>query len=284
MNKEEIYTQNYERIEKAIQYLVDNFKQQPKLEEIAQHINLSQFHFQRLFKEWAGVSPKKFIEFLTIQHAKMKLLEREKSLLELTEESGLSSSSRLHDLFINIEGMSPGTFKKKGEGLKISVSVYNTLFGSILIGATETGICLASFTDNNTTNTSEIQHKFPKAKIVIEKHQHHKSIVDFINQKGSLNQINLHLSGTPFQLKVWQALINIPEGNLASYNQVAKMIHQENATRAVASAIARNPIAVLIPCHRVIQSTGMFGQYHWGTARKTALIGFEASKNLSEFK
>lgn len=284
MTNDENKPYNFDRIEKAIKFIIKNFNQQPKLEEIAEHVNMSQYHFQRVFKEWAGVSPKKFLEYLTIQHAKKKLLEDQYSNTKLSQITGLSSPSRVHDLFINVEGMSPGKYKSKGKGLKIYALNYNTIFGQILIGATSKGICHAGFLEKDEVQLDELKNKFPNAEIELKEHEHHRPLLNFLNQKDDNGEIKLHLSGTPFQLKVWQALMTIPEGNLVSYSQVAQKINKENATRAVASAIAKNPIAVLIPCHRVIQSTGIFGEYHWGKARKTALIGFEASKTNEDEK
>ena len=270
---------NFSRIEEAISYINNNFKTQPGLEEIAEKIHLSPFHFQRLFTEWAGVSPKKFLQYISVEHAKNILKDKQVTLFDAAYDTGLSGTSRLHDLFIKIEGMTPGEFKNGGENLSINYSYAESPFGNVLVASTSKGICHMAFADEETGALHELQKKFPNA--------HLRQMVDLIQQNAlyifthdwsKLNQIKLHLKGTDFQLKVWEALLKIPMGQLSTYGNIANKIEKPNASRAVGSAVGDNPVAFLIPCHRVIQSTGTFGQYHWGSTRKTAMIGWEAAK------
>ncbi|HEY9341319.1 MAG TPA: methylated-DNA--[protein]-cysteine S-methyltransferase [Hanamia sp.] len=275
---------NYKRIAEAIEYIKTNFKEQPNLDEVAKKINLSPFHFQRLFSEWAGTSPKKFLQFTTVEYAKTLLKENQATLFETAYETGLSGTARLHDLFINIEGMTPAEYKNGGKDLAINYSFAESPFGKILVASTKKGICYMAFADNEATAFSAMQNHFPNA--------HFRQIVDLIQQNAlyifthdwtKLNQIKLHLKGTHFQLKVWQILLKIPLGQLTTYRAIANKIENPNASRAVGTAIGSNPVAFLIPCHRVIQSTGVFGGYMWGNTRKTAIIGWEGTKVHSEF-
>jgi AraC family transcriptional regulator of adaptative response/methylated-DNA-[protein]-cysteine methyltransferase len=270
---------NYNRIAAAIEYINENYASQPSLEEIAEKIALSPFHFQRLFTEWAGVSPKKFLQYITIGNAKKLLQGSGLTLLDTAIETGLSGTSRLHDLFIQIEGMTPGEFKNGGENLSINYSYAESPFGNILVASTLKGICHIAFADDKDTALKELKLNFPNAR--------YAQMVDLIQQNAlffftqdwnKLQEIKLHLKGTPFQLKVWETLLKIPMGKLATYGSIAKEIESPGASRAVGSAIGNNPIAFLIPCHRVIQSSGNFGQYHWGSIRKTAMIGWEAAQ------
>jgi AraC family transcriptional regulator of adaptative response/methylated-DNA-[protein]-cysteine methyltransferase len=270
---------NFNRIAAAIEYINENYASQPSLEEIAKKIALSPFHFQRLFTEWAGVSPKKFLQYITIGNAKKLLQGSGLTLLDTAIETGLSGTSRLHDLFIQIEGMTPGEFKNGGENLSINYSYAESPFGNILVASTLKGICHIAFADDKDTALKELKLNFPNAR--------YAQMVDLIQQNAlffftqdwnKLQEIKLHLKGTPFQLKVWETLLKIPMGKLATYGSIAKEIESPGASRAVGSAIGNNPIAFLIPCHRVIQSSGNFGQYHWGSIRKTAMIGWEAAQ------
>ncbi len=274
---------NFSRIAEAISYIKDNFKTQPGLDEIAEKIHLSPFHFQRVFTEWAGVSPKKFLQYITVEYAKNILKDNQATLFDAAIETGLSGTSRLHDLFVNIEGMTPGEFKNGGENLIINYSYAESPFGNILVASTSKGICHMAFTDREQEALRVLQKKFPNAK--------YRQMVDLIQQNAlyifthdwsKLNQIKLHLKGTDFQLKVWETLLKIPMGRLTTYGNIAKQISIPAASRAVGSAIGSNPIAFLIPCHRVIQSGGTFGGYMWGTTRKTAIIGWEAARTIVE--
>ncbi len=267
---------DYQRIAQAIEFINKNFKLQPDLDTVADAICLSPFHFQRLFKEWTGVSPKKFLQFVSLGHAK-KLLMRQNSLADTSFETGLSGSSRLHDLFVSIEGMTPGEYKSGGENLKINYSFEDTPFGKVIIASTSKGICHLSFTENE--EVDELIEKFPKATFTVKQDKlQEEALKIFHGNISDMKQIKLHLKGTPFQLKVWEALLRIPYGAASTYTSVAHAIQSPTAMRVVGSAIGANPVAYLIPCHRVIRSTGVIGDYHWGNTRKTALLGWENCK------
>ena len=269
---------NYNRIAEAIEYINTHFKEQPNLNEVAKKIHLSPFHFQRLFTEWAGTSPKKFLQFASVEYAKKILKENQATLFEAAYETGLSGTSRLHDLFINIEGMTPAEYKSGGKNLAINYSFAESPFGNIIVGATLKGICYLAFAEDQSVAFISMQQHFPNASF--------RQIVDLIQQNAlyifrhdwsKLHQIKLHLKGTNFQLKVWEALLKIPPGQLTTYGKIASHIDKPSASRAVGTAIGSNPVAFLIPCHRVIQATGTFGGYRWGSTRKTAIIGWEAA-------
>ncbi|MEO6167034.1 MAG: methylated-DNA--[protein]-cysteine S-methyltransferase [Chitinophagales bacterium] len=272
-------TINYNRIAEAIDYIHQNFKEQPDLDEVAEKIHLSPFHFQRLFTEWAGVSPKKFLQYISVEHAKSILKDKQATLFDAAFETGLSGTGRLHDLFINIEGMTPGEFKNGGEALSINYSYAESPFGDMLIASTSKGICHMAFAESEHEALIILRRKFPNA--------HYQQMVDLLQQNAlyiftqdwkQISHIKLHLKGTAFQLKVWETLLKIPMGQLSTYGNIATRIQSPKASRAVGSAIGDNPVAFLIPCHRVIQSSGTFGQYHWGSNRKTAMIGWEAAR------
>jgi AraC family transcriptional regulator, regulatory protein of adaptative response / methylated-DNA-[protein]-cysteine methyltransferase len=273
---------DYQRIASAITYIREHSTGQPSLEEVAAHIHLSPFHFQRLFKDWAGVSPKKFLQYISVQHAR-ELLQKEHSIADVSFETGLSGTSRLHDLFISIEAMTPGEFKNGGENLLIDYTFAETPFGKIIIAATTRGVCKIDFIDDRTTAVKDLKTLWPNALFKEKKNEHHQPVIDFFQEDwNNLSRIKLHLKGTPFQLKVWEALLKIPSGALSTYSSVANFIHAPKAFRAVGTAIGDNPIAYLIPCHRVIKSTGIIGEYHWGSPRKTSMIGWEQSQLLGE--
>jgi AraC family transcriptional regulator of adaptative response/methylated-DNA-[protein]-cysteine methyltransferase len=274
---------NFDRIEEAIGYLTTHFKNQPSLDEVAEKIHLSPYHFQRLFTDWAGVSPKKFLQYISVEHAKNILKHRRSTLFDAALETGLSGTGRLHDLFINIEGMTPGEYKNGGENLSINYSYAESPFGNMLVASTSKGICHMAFADEEHEALEALQKNFPNA--------YYKQMVDLIQQNAlyiftkdwkNLDKIKLHLKGTAFQLKVWETLLKVPMGKLLSYVGIAEALHSPKASQAVGSAVGSNPVAFLIPCHRVIQSTGVIGQYHWGSNRKTAMIGWEASKVYEE--
>lgn len=268
---------DYQRVEQAIRFIRENFREQPGLEQIAREIHLSPFHFQRLFTDWAGVSPKKFLQYTSIEYAK-GLLQEQKTLAHVSFETGLSGTSRLHDLFIQIEGMTPGEYQQGGKNLNINFSHAETLFGNILIASTPKGICHISFVVEY-PDISDLICRFPAAKL--------EQKTDLLQQEAlklfrgdwtDLDKIKLHLKGTPFQIKVWNALLKIPSGSLKSYHHIAGDIGDPRASRAVGTAIGSNPVAYLVPCHRVITSSGNLGGYHWGIDRKSALIGWEAAQ------
>jgi len=270
---------NFNRIAAAIEYIQANYTSQPSLEEIAANISLSPHHFQRLFTEWAGVSPKKFLQYITIAQAKKLLLQNSLPLFDAAIESGLSGTGRLHDLFIQIEGMTPGEYKNGGENLAINYSFAESPFGNILVASTPKGICHMAFADDQEVALGELKRCFPNAQYcqMVDLLQQNALFI-FTHDWTKLNEIKLHLKGTAFQLKVWETLLKIPLGKLSTYGNIAKEIESPKASRAVGSAIGDNPVAFLIPCHRVIQSTGAFGAYHWGSTRKTAMIGWEAAQ------
>jgi AraC family transcriptional regulator of adaptative response/methylated-DNA-[protein]-cysteine methyltransferase len=270
---------NYDRIATAIEYMKTHFKEQPDLNEIAEKVHLSPFHFQRMFSEWAGVSPKKFLQYLSIGYAKSLLQDKGATLFDTAFETGLSGTGRLHDLFIGIEGMTPGEYKNGGEDLFINYSFAESPFGEIIVAATPKGICHLAFVGDEKTVFADLQARFPNAT--------YRQTVDLIQQNAlyifsqdwsKLSDIRLHLKGTPFQIKVWEALLNIPMGGLSTYSAISGKIGSPAASRAVGSAVGSNPVAFLIPCHRVIRSSGETGEYHWGSTRKTAMIGWEAAK------
>ncbi len=271
---------DYGRIEAAIHYLEENFQAQPTLAEIASHVGLSEYHFQRLFSRWAGTSPKRFLQFLTIQHAK-KLLAESQSILDTAYEAGLSSPSRLHDLFVTHEAITPGEFKQKGAGLTIQYGFHNSPFGECLIALTERGICGLQFVADGDREATldELKASWPQAKFVADEEATRPFIDPIFNlsEADERPSLPLYLKGTNFQIQVWQALLQIPAGTAVSYGTVAQMIGNPKASRAVGSATGSNPIAYLIPCHRVIQQAGNLGNYRWGTSRKKAILGWESA-------
>lgn len=269
---------DFDRIAEAISYLREHFREQPKLEDVASHVFVSPYHFQRMFKQWVGITPKKFLQFISLEHAK-SLLDKENSVFDATYSTGLSSTSRLHDLFINIERMTPGEYRNGAANLNINYATYGSVFGEILIGSTPRGICCVTFIANKEIAISQLKSQFPRATFSNRKDTSHQPVVDFFAMNWQdLPKIKLHLKGSPFQIKVWQALLQIPFGQLNDYQTVARKIGQEKSFRAVGNAIGKNPIAFLIPCHRVIRSNGVIGQYRWGSDRKTAMIGWESAR------
>ncbi len=277
MNEQDII--NYNRIAAAIEYIKTNFKEQPNLEKLAEKINLSPFHFQRLFSEWAGTSPKKFLQYISVTYAKKLLKEDQATLFDAASETGLSGTSRLHDLFINIEGMTPAEYKNGGKNLVINYNFAESAFGKIIVASTQKGICYLAFYEEKNLAFAVLQNHFQQATF---NHQldtmQQNALYIFQNDWSRINQIKLHLKGTDFQLKVWEALLKIPMGKLVTYGTIAYNMNNPNASRAVGTAIGSNPVAFLIPCHRVIQSTGIFGGYMWGNTRKTAIIGWDCAQ------
>jgi AraC family transcriptional regulator of adaptative response/methylated-DNA-[protein]-cysteine methyltransferase len=278
------YTQlsdDYARIEQVIYYLEKNASRQPSLVEIADHIHLSEYHFQRLFTRWVGISPKRFLQFITKEHAK-QLLAQSSSILEAAYQVGLSSSGRLHDLFVTWEAVTPGEYKLRGEGLTISYGFHPTHFGEVLLGSTERGICNLSFVmpAGRSAALEVLRKSWPKACLVENPSITQPLVASIFRStfQNPDNPLHLYLSGSNFQLKVWEALLRVPSGSVVSYRDIAGYLGEPNASRAVGNALARNPVAVLIPCHRVIHSLGEFGNYHYGEARKVALLGWEMAK------
>jgi AraC family transcriptional regulator, regulatory protein of adaptative response / methylated-DNA-[protein]-cysteine methyltransferase len=277
MSEQEII--NYSRVAEAIEYIKKNFKNQPNLDLLAEQINVSPFHFQRIFSEWAGTSPKKFLQYISIEHAKNLLKNSNSTIADTAYETGLSSTSRLHDLFVRIEGMTPAEFKNGGKNLEIQYDFKSTHFGEIIIASTSKGICYIAFYEDKNLAFDLLREDFPNATFSLVSNAIQRSALAVFNQKTET--IKLHLKGTDFQLKVWNALLKIPAGNLATYGSLANAIEKPSAARAVGTAIGSNPVAFIIPCHRVIQATGQIGGYMWGTTRKTAMIGWEAAKKIA---
>ncbi|MEH6343872.1 MAG: methylated-DNA--[protein]-cysteine S-methyltransferase [Bermanella sp.] len=279
---------NYQRITKAIEYLVSTRENQPSLAKLASHVGLSEFHLQRLFSQWVGISPKQFVLFLTQQYAKTQL--QKFSVLQSALNSGLSSAGRLHDLMIRCEGITPGEYNKQGSGLHIVFGVHQCPFALCLLATTQRGICKLVFFDKPEQADfyiDELHYEWPNAQIENDPLQTEllaKSIFDkTFNGFSQNNQpLNILLKGTDFQLQVWQALLSVPQGHLCSYQQVAELIGKPESVRAVASAIAKNKVGYLIPCHRVIKSNGDFNQYRWGSERKKAMIVLEQGRLLEK--
>ena len=274
------HAMDYQRIERAIRFLETHVTQQPRLEEIAQHVNVSKYHFQRLFKRWVGISPTQFLQFLTLEYTKQKLAEGQ-SLLNASYDAGLSGPSRLHDLFITFEAMTPGDYKHMGAGLHIEYGFHPTPFGECVLAKTERGICYLGFVDQKGQEQafSHLQSSWKQATFYEAPHQTGpfvEQIFSTVTQTPESPPFHLLLKGTNFQVNVWQALLSIPQGTLVSYHDIAEYIGKPKASRAVARAVAINPIAYLIPCHRVISKAGKIHHYRWGSARKKALVGWEA--------
>lgn len=276
-------SQHYQLIEQAIQYIEANVQRQPELEEIASAIGMSEYHFQRLFTHWTGISPKRFMQFLTKEHAK-ELLDKSENLLETTHRVGLSSLGRLHDLFVTTEAVTPGEYKTGGTGLTIRYGIHPSPFGKCLIAATERGICHLGFVQTSEGNAIDNLVAVWKAAKMIEDYKATAPLVARIfsgldPQKALPDQpqqpLKLHLRGTNFQIKVWEALLTIPTGAVTTYEHIAAQIGNPNALRAVGTAVGHNPIAYLVPCHRVIRKSGEFGNYFYGSARKKVILARE---------
>jgi AraC family transcriptional regulator, regulatory protein of adaptative response / methylated-DNA-[protein]-cysteine methyltransferase len=281
----ESVSQDYSRIEKAILYLEQNYHRQPELRDVAKSVHLSEYHFQRLFRRWAGISPKRFIQFLTLEHAK-KLLAGSHSVLDATYDAGLSSPGRLHDLFVNLEAMTPGEFKAQGAGLNIRYGFHPSPFGDCLLAVTERGICGLGFMGSrgHAQILRDFQMRWPGARFE-ERVRMTRPYISRIfggEKRDDARPLTLVLRGTNFQIKVWEALLTIPMGRVTSYEALAASIGMAGAARAVGGAAGRNPIAFLIPCHRVIRKVGVTGDYHWGAVRKKAMLAWEAARTQAD--
>lgn len=265
-------SQTYKKIEKAINYIDENFKDQPTLEEISEHINMSKYHFSRVFKEYVGVTPIQFLQTLTLNYAKEHLKES-KSILDSSLDLGLSSTSRLHDLFVNIIGVTPKEYKESGLDVEITYGYGSTPFGEALIAFTKRGICYLGFIDNNEEAVfSRFMDVWEKATLKKDDKKAHEYLNDiFLKNK----KYDLVVKGTNFQINVWRALMNIPDGLISSYQDIADKLEKPKAVRAVASAIGSNHIGFLIPCHRVIAKSGAMSGYRWGIQRKKILLAYE---------
>jgi AraC family transcriptional regulator of adaptative response/methylated-DNA-[protein]-cysteine methyltransferase len=271
---------DYERIEKAIKYIETHFDRQPELKEIADHIGLSEFHFQRLFSRWVGISPKRFLQFLTKEYVK-ELLSRPTNLLDATFDAGLSSPGRLHDLFVACEAVTPGEYKAGGRGLIISYGFHESPFGECLIGRTERGICWLSFVRNGNRQAilSELADAWKNARMVEDRNGTQSLIARIYDPARwiSSNPLPVLVKGTNFQIKVWEALLRIPVGTVVTYEDIALCIGFPKAVRAVGNAVGKNPVSFVIPCHRVVRKSAAFGNYGGGPERKKAMLGWEAA-------
>ncbi|MDB5234977.1 MAG: cysteine methyltransferase [Hymenobacter sp.] len=269
---------DYQRVAATLTYLRANFQNQPSLEELAAQAHWSPFHFQRKFQEWAGVSPKKFLQFLSLDHAK-RMLRRQVSVAEAAYESGLSGTGRLHDLFVTLEAMTPGEYRHGGAALAISYSFGHSPFGEYLVASTPKGICKLVFVEDAETAVKDLCLEWPNALLTPTESALHIQVARFFAREFlPTDRLHLHLKGTPFQLKIWESLLRIPEGELRTYSQLAEAAENGAAVRAAGTAIGANPVGYLIPCHRVIRGTGELGQYRWGATRKAALLGWEAAR------
>ena len=278
-------SEDYHRIARAIAFMRQHHLNQPNLVTVAQHIGLSEYHFQRLFTQWAGISPKRFLQYLTVEYAKSKITHT-KSLLDLTLDVRLSSPGRLHDLFVNLEAMSPGEFKAGGAGLQIRYGIHDTPFGTSLIATTARGICNLYFleTTDEQTAAQRLRLAWKNAEIIRDQ-QATQSLRDLIFNSETLSAqkpLTLLVKGTNFQIQVWRALLKLPFGAIATYQSIAQMVARPTAARAVGNAIGNNPIGYLIPCHRVIRESGELGGYGWGVERKTVMLGWEASRTICD--
>ncbi len=267
---------NYARIEKAIEYLDRHFREQPALEEVARAVHLSPYHFQRLFSEWAGVSPKKFLQYLTLDFLRERIRAGE-SIAAAADAAGLSAQSRVYDLFVTMEGVTPQTFRTAGEGLTIRYGYHFTPFGRCFLAIADRGICGLAFIEAGTeaAELEAFRQKWPFARLVREEAVTSQTVHQIFGNPAEHRPLRLLVQGSPFQLRVWDALLHIPPGAVSTYEQIARSIGQPGAQRAVGTAIGSNPVAYLIPCHRVIRKTGHWGGYRWGSSRKPAMIGWE---------
>lgn len=267
---------DFNRVAKAIGYLTDHVSEQPSLETVAARTGLSPFHFQRTFRRYAGVSPKQFLAALTLESSK-QLLDRDASVLDAALDLGLSSPARLHDHFVTIEAMSPGEYKHGGDGVTIRYGFAQTPFGTMVAGATDRGLCTLEFLDD--PEAFDVRDgPWPRARFLRDD-SIAESLAPQLFGDDVREPIRVHVRGTNFQLRVWNALLGIAPGTVRSYAQLAHAIGEPSAARAVGNALAANPVGVLIPCHRVIASTGTIGNYRWGTSRKRALIAWEAARD-----
>lgn len=269
---------DYDRVASAIEYIQENIRRQPELEEVAEHVHLSPYHFQRLFSRWAGVSPKRFLQALTVEHAK-QLLDESLPLLEISDQLGLSSSSRLHDHFVNLEGVTPGEYKEQGADIEIVYGVAETPFGFAFVANSKRGVCRLAFLGNEdpSDEVRRLEAIWSKASLV-ENPDAIRKISDavFSNTRKPDRPLSLLVSGTNFQINVWRALLNVPSGSVISYAQLASGIGRPGSARAVGNAVGANPVAFLIPCHRVIHASGKLDGYRWGSTRKRAMIAWES--------
>jgi len=284
MNKE-WNSADYALVEQAIEYIEDRRLEQPSLEDVAVNLAVSPFHLQRVFTRWAGISPKRFLQYLTLEHAK-ELLAESRPVLDAAYDAGLSGPSRLHDLFVSVDAVTPGEYKAQGAGLTIQYGRHDTPFGECLLAVTERGVCALSFLNGGGWDgaVADLATRWPSARLEArsEVTGPYAERIFGGHEKDPDRPLSLFLKGTNFQLKVWVALLQIPSGSVGTYQDVARAIHMPNASRAVGNALSNNAIAFLIPCHRVIRSTGAVSNYRWNATRKRAILGWEAARRELE--
>ncbi len=271
---------DYDRITRVLEYLDTRAPAQPPLAEIAAQVGMSEFHLQRLFTRWAGVSPKRFMQVQALHHAK-HALDGARSVLDGTWEAGLSSAGRLHDLFVNLEAVTPGEYRSGGAGIRIDAGFHDTPFGECLLGLTPRGVCALSFhEDDRDAAWAELESRWPGAVISESSRRTAPTAAAIFDPLGlrADRPLSLLVRGTNFQVQVWTALLRIPPGRLAAYEEVAAAAGNPTAVRAAGTAVGRNPIAFLIPCHRVIRANGAIGGYRWGVTRKRAILAWEAGR------
>lgn len=277
---------NYQRIEQAIKYLEENVQRQPELDEVAEKVHLSPFHFQRIFTEWAGISPKRFLQYLTVDYLKDKL-QQSRNLMEAAALAGLSSQSRVYDLFTTLEAVTPQEYKQRGAGIRIEYGFHPSPFGLCLIGVTERGICWLSFlaSDEDPRHALEEMKAYWHNSVFHEANELTKAFLEQVFPESPLQKkLHLFVKGTNFQIRVWEALLRVPMGEVTTYQDIARSIQNPNALQAVGSAVGSNHIAYLIPCHRVIRKDGILGQYRWSSSRKKSMIGWEMARQESPNK
>lgn len=267
----------YTSIKQVIEHIIEHKLSARSLDEIAKSMGMSSGHLQKLFTKWVGISPKQFGRYLSLEYSK-ELLKQDRSTLETTVGAGLSSGGRLHDLFVDIEAMTPGEYQNHGDNLSIHYSSFPTRFGLCLVASTSRGICNILFCENEAEGLNDLTTRWPKARIEKKVEAAHTSVQEYFETMTPASKIKLHLAGTNFQIKVWEALLAIPEGGITSYGRIAKDIGYPEFSRAVGSAVGENPVGYLIPCHRVLKATGEISGYHWGVSRKRVMLAYEAMR------
>ncbi len=279
MNETTATSADYPRIETAIRYLAAHVDEQPTLSTVAAEVGLSPFHLQRVFKRWAGISPKRLLQLLTVEHAK-ELLDESASVLDTTYEVGLTSPARLHDHFVALEAMTPGEYKSGGADLEIRYGFHDSPFGAMLLAATGRGICRLTFPagDEASAEVAGLATNWPRARLSEDPASTRPLARRIFDRAARGEPLRLLVHGTNFQIAVWRALLSIPEGEVTTYSRIAAAIGRPRAVRAVGNAVGANPIAYLIPCHRVLRQVGALGGYRWGAARKQALLAWESAR------
>lgn len=274
-------SQDYDHVRRAIAFISNHWLDHPSTEEIAEAVGVTPSHLHHVFRHWAGLTPKAFMQAITLDHAR-SLLRQSQSVLDTAYDVGLSGAGRLHDLFVTHEGMSPGEYRKGGEGLTIRYAFHASLFGRALVMTTERGLCGLAFADigEDETILADMTRRWPRA-LYIEDYAATVALANRIfnvEQWAAEQPLRVVLIGTDFELRVWETLLRIPLGRATTYSDVANCMGSPKAVRAVGSAIGRNPISFVVPCHRVLGRSGALTGYHWGLTRKQAMLGWEAGR------